>query len=92
MTFHPGNVETFTEIFDSTSRMIRNFPGCSHLELLRDVRNPSVFFTYSYWDSVEDLDRYRQSELFNEVWMKTSALFAEKAAAWSLNRARVIES
>lgn len=91
MTFREDSTESFQQLFDSTSSRIRNFPGCNHLELLRDLRHPNIFFTYSYWDSTEDLDKYRNSALFKSVWEKTSVLFSEKASAWSVDRIRDIQ-
>ena len=44
------------------------------------------FFTYSYWDSENDLNNYRKSELFNEVWTFTKKLFNAKPEAWSVEK------
>jgi autoinducer 2-degrading protein len=84
MTFSHDKVETFKAIFNENKSAIRNFPGCLHVELQRDVNAPEVFFTISKWESVEALDAYRNSELFAGVWGKTKVLFAGKAEAWSL--------
>lgn len=92
MTFREGSQEEFLEIFDGSSGFIRNFPGCKHLELLRDINDHRIFFTYSYWNTADDLENYRKSELFKGVWKKTSALFAEKAVAWSVDRLRRIDA
>ena len=43
-----------------------------------------MFFTYSYWNSENDLNEYRNSELFAKVWAETKPMFAEKAQAWSV--------
>lgn len=86
MTFHPEKTESFQEIFSSSKSLIRNMPGCSHLELLRDVNNPCIFFTYSFWNSEADLDNYRNSEVFANVWAKTKVLFNAKPEAWSVNQ------
>lgn len=83
MTFMPERIDDFKKIFDENKNAIRNFKGCTHLDLLQDVNNPAIFFTYSYWNSENDLLTYRESELFNKVWAKTNILFAEKAEAWS---------
>lgn len=56
------------------------FPGCTHLELLNAG---VVYFTYSRWNASEDLENYRNSALFAEVWSNTKALFAAPAEAWS---------
>lgn len=84
MTFREEAVQTFiTDVFDQSKDRIRAFPGCHHMELLRQVNNPNVMFTLSHWENEEALNAYRASELFADTWKKTKALFAEKAEAWS---------
>lgn len=85
MTFSPENVDAFLENFNSNKNHIRNFEGVKHLELLRDKNNPNIFFTYSYWKSEEDLERYRSSDLFKSVWTTTKPLFSEEPEAWSVD-------
>ncbi len=86
MTFEKENIPSFERIFEASSPRIRSFPGCLHLELLQDKDNPRVFFTYSHWESEADLQAYRESDFFREVWGQTRQLFAERPRAWSLNK------
>jgi quinol monooxygenase YgiN len=86
MTFQADLVDAFQELFEERKATIRSFPGCRHLELWRDIKNPDTFFTYSNWDSEAHLDHYRFSEFFKDTWGKTKALFADKPHAWSVNR------
>ena len=86
MTFAPEKVNDFLEIFNSSKQHIRNFKGCTHLELLNDINSPNIFFTYSYWQTENDLNTYRNSELFERVWSKTKILFSAKAEAWSVEQ------
>ncbi|MFN7100290.1 MAG: putative quinol monooxygenase, partial [Flavobacterium sp.] len=51
-----------------------------------DKSNPSIFFTYSYWESEADLENYRNSALFKEVWAYTKAFFNDKPEAWSVDK------
>lgn len=84
MTFREEAVETFLrDVFEHSKDRIRAFPGCRHMELLRNINQSNVLFTLSYWDDEAALEAYRQSELFQTTWEKTKALFAEKAEAWS---------
>ncbi|NVK83603.1 MAG: antibiotic biosynthesis monooxygenase [Cytophagia bacterium] len=83
MTFKPEEVEPFLELFDQTKEKIRHFPGCKHLELMKDYNDPNIFVTYSYWESEEHLNQYRSSPLFGEVWQATKAKFADKPVAFS---------
>ena len=83
MTFQADRLPHFHAIFDRSKRHIRAFPGNRHLELLRDPDNPAIRMTYSLWNSADDLEAYRQSELFRTTWAATKALFVERAVAFS---------
>lgn len=86
LTFIPEKVNSFLAIFEKSKDLIQNFEGCTHLELLNDVNEKNVFFTYSHWDSEEHLNKYRQSELFKNVWGEASKLFSAKPNAWSVKK------
>ena len=86
MHFREDKTENFLELFTEVFPKISTFPGCTKLELLRDINDPAVFFTYSTWDKEESLEAYRNSELFKSTWVRTKVLFANKAAAWSVER------
>ena len=85
MEFRPEEVENFKHLFDSNKTKIRSFEGCTHLELWQDVNAPHIFMTYSFWHSEENLNAYRASELFKDVWSQTKIKFAQKPMAWSVN-------
>jgi len=85
LTFREEEVETFKKLFEQKKDKIRNFEGCLHLKLLQGLNQSNVFFTYSHWDSEDDLNNYRYSELFAETWAATKLLFSAKAEAWSVN-------
>lgn len=91
MTFEPSKVNKFLEVFEENNVNIRNFKGCTHLELHRDMAQPNIFATYSYWGKPEHLENYRHSELFKEVWAKTKALFSDKPVAFSHERVMIVE-
>ena len=85
MNFRPEEVENFLTIFHQSKDKIRHMPGCKHLELWNSQSDASIYYTYSIWDSEDDLNNYRDSDLFQSVWQATKALFASKAEASSLN-------
>jgi hypothetical protein len=86
MSFHPEHIETFLTNFEKKKEFIRKSKGCNLLELYREQHNSSVFFTYSYWDSEKDLNNYRNSQLFKEIWSNTKILFNLKPEAWSVDK------
>ena len=86
MSFHPEHIETFLTNFEKKKEFIRKSKGCNLLELYREQHNSCVFFTHSYWDSEKDLNNYRDSQLFKEVWSNTKILFNLKPEAWSVDK------
>ena len=87
MTFQSDKTVDFIDLFYSVKEKISSFPGCTGVELLNDIQHSNVYFTYSKWKCEEDLENYRNSELFKSTWSKTKILFSEKADAWSLKNA-----
>jgi quinol monooxygenase YgiN len=86
MHFTEAGVDEFLEVFEKHKEAIRNFEGCSHLQLLRDVNDKTTFTTLSHWRNQECLDKYRKSELFEKVWGQVKTLFAERSLAFSLEK------
>lgn len=86
LSFHEENIPAFLENFEKMKTHIRNSPGNRLLELYQDKEHKGVFFTYSYWDSETDLENYRKSALFDEIWTFTKKLFNDKPQAWSVDR------
>jgi quinol monooxygenase YgiN len=86
LTFKPEHIAAFQTIFENSCEQIRAQQGCLGLRLLQDKHRPEIFFTYSHWESEEDLNRYRHSELFGQVWPATKKLFGDRPDAWTVNQ------
>ncbi|MBL7871560.1 MAG: antibiotic biosynthesis monooxygenase [Cyclobacteriaceae bacterium] len=86
MHFTEAGVEEFLEIFNRNKEAIRNFPGCLHLQLLKDIEDLNTYTTLSHWDEASSLEKYRKSELFGSVWGRVKTLFSERTQAFSLEK------
>lgn len=86
MHFQKDRITAFEIMFEGIKDSIRNQPGCELLELYQDADDPQTFFTYSYWNTEADLNNYRHSALFQEIWPKTKAMFDEKPTANTVNK------
>lgn len=85
LSFAKENEVQFLELFRKQNSHIRAMRGCHSLEALRtENENSVIYFTYSKWTSEDDLNTYRSSELFGEIWPKTKALFNDKPEVWTL--------
>jgi heme oxygenase (mycobilin-producing) len=86
MHFTDAGVDEFLQIFNENKTAIRNFSGCSHLQLLKDFNDPNTYTTLSYWDNAQSLESYRKSDLFGSVWGRVKTLFSERSQAFSLEK------
>ena len=86
LSFQPDKINLFLENFEKVKQKIRHFPGNNFLELYQDKENSSVFFTYSIWNEVQDLENYKNSDLFREIWAETKPFFNDKPQAWSVDK------
>ncbi|NVJ88577.1 MAG: antibiotic biosynthesis monooxygenase [Flavobacteriaceae bacterium] len=86
MSFHTKHIPAFLKMFDEKKALIRANKGCELLELYQDKNNPEIFFTYSYWNSEDDLENYRNSALFKATWAQTKTYFNDKPLAWSVDK------
>ena len=86
MVFQEDKTDAFEAVFDASKEKIRARSGCQYLSLHRDHHSPNVYYTISKWDTQQDLDDYRNSELFKTTWAKTKILFTDKPSAYSLEQ------
>lgn len=91
MTFRENETDAFLKIFEENKHFIRNFPGCTHLELWQDENQKNIFITYSFWEDENTLNQYRDSELFKSVWEDTKSLFSEKPIAFSSKKLQEVK-
>ena len=90
LRFRENEIPSFLDSFDRVKKDIRTFPGCTHLELYRDITETDTFFTYSHWNSPSDLENYRNSLLFKGIWAQTKVKFSARPEAWSVDRLAVL--
>ena len=83
MTFKEDKVTEFLSVFSKFQSRIRNAEGCISLELIQDLKQPNKISTLSKWESEKNLNKYRDSDTFKEVWPLTKSLFSEKTQASS---------
>ena len=81
-----SEVETFKTYFDTVCETIRHQDGCTLLQAWQEVSDPSVFFTYSVWNSADDLENYRNSAFFLQFWKTVKPWFADKAEVWTFDK------
>lgn len=84
LTFQEDKIDDFLTFFDDIKEKVNSFPGCLGMKLLQGVDDPWVVMTYSHWEKPEDLEHYRNSETFGNIWPTIKPWFSSKPEAWSL--------
>jgi quinol monooxygenase YgiN len=84
MQFVPERIEDFKKTFNNAYTNIRNFDGCRFLSLYQDEKDATVFYTISKWEHPDQLEGYRNSDLFRQTWAITRSFFSGPPQAYSL--------
>ena len=84
MEFQEDRINDFLKFFDGIKHIVNGYPGCYGMKLYQDVDRPNIVMTYSHWESEENLNSYRDSEEFGQIWPKIKPWFDEKPQAWSV--------
>lgn len=84
LQFHPEHLKDFLSYFDTISHIVNEFPGCLGMKLYQDISNPTTVFTYSHWNTAQDLENYRLSDEFNRIWPTIKPWFGGKPEAWTV--------
>ena len=79
----PEHLDRAKVLLEEVAPKVRAMKGCNFLEILTDIHQIGHFTTYSYWDSEDDLNQYRDSETFKSFWDEIKPLFEQSARAWS---------
>ena len=85
LTFSEDKISDFLTFFDTIKHIVNNFPGCNGMKLLQDIHQPNIVMTYSLWNEELDLENYRTSPEFQNIWSTIKPWFSEKAEAWSVD-------
>jgi heme-degrading monooxygenase HmoA len=84
LTIKVESIFSFQTLFKERNNRIADFPGCVSVDLLHDIKDSRVFFTYSKWEKESNLENYRNSDFFGETWSAVKPMFDAKPEAWSL--------
>lgn len=87
LRLQPDKVDEFLALYAAARPVIVAQPGCQHVQLLRQSDDPTAFATWSVWENVEALERYRTSAFFAHFWPQVKALFRQPAEAISFEEA-----
>lgn len=83
LDINPLKLSEFVRIFKSARPTILQSKGCQSVVLLQDVEHPSRVSTLSKWETLQDLDAYRNTPFFRETWEASKKTFQARASATS---------
>jgi heme-degrading monooxygenase HmoA len=74
----PDKRGEFEQLFAQSYPRLKSLPGCLSLQLLGDVNGQGDYLTVSHWRTLADLEAYRTSSLFEEIWPQVKALLRDR--------------
>ena len=80
--FHANFCSEFENNFSEFKKVVSSFEGCKSVKLLKS-NSIGIYFTISQWEQESNLDQYRTSETFKEIWNTLKPYFVERAEAWT---------
>lgn len=83
LQFQKDKAEDFLAFFETIKHKVNNYPGCAGMRLIQDIHRPEIFMTYSLWETEEQLNGYRDSQTFGEVWPIIKPWFDARPEAWT---------
>ncbi len=90
MNYKEEHVQDFLNLFEERKLQIRNSKGCNYLELWNDKDNQTIYYSYSIWDDLNDLNEYRHSELFKDTWAKFKSWFQDKPQVFNIEKKEIV--
>jgi quinol monooxygenase YgiN len=85
MHFAPEGLALLREKLLQQAPHVRAFPGCSALTLHEDAEQRGAVYSVSYWQSLEALETYRQSQTFRAFWQEIKPYFVQPPQAFTLS-------
>ena len=86
LKFNHDFCREFEDVFKKNKTLIIQQKGCISVDMMKNIHQQNEYFTYSIWQSEDDLNIYRNTVLFNSIWKILKSNFSEKPEAWSLNK------
>lgn len=84
LEFEEDRIDDFLTFFEGIKHVVNNFNGCLGMKLYQDIHHSNIVMTYSHWKSTDDLEKYRCSEEFGQIWPKIKPWFKDKPQAWTV--------
>ena len=81
LSFTESFVSEFESQFPSIKNIVEGIEGCNSVILLKGQDH--TYFTYSLWNSEADLEAYRNSITFQNIWAIFKPHFVAPAQAWT---------
>ncbi|MDG1347346.1 MAG: antibiotic biosynthesis monooxygenase [Crocinitomicaceae bacterium] len=83
LQFQEDKIQEFLDFFETVKHKVNAFPGCKGMRLVQDNCNRQTIMTISDWETEAELNAYRDSETFGQVWPKIKPWFEKKPEAWT---------
>jgi heme-degrading monooxygenase HmoA len=92
LTLKEEEIGSFFDVFETKKRVIAGAEGCISMRMLQDQTDKRVVFTYSTWEGLEYLEKYRESSEFILLWKAIKPFFLLPAEVWTMDNRHAYSS
>lgn len=84
MEVDPNNLDPFKRFMSNLSEEKSKMDGCVHHDFFSDKNFVNVYYSYTIWENVSYLKKYKKTPLFIEVKKVLRGLCQSEPYAWTI--------
>lgn len=84
MEVDPHKLEIFNLFMKNLSEEKTKLEGCVHHDFFCDKKYINVYYSYTIWENVTFLKKYKKTPLFKEVVKTLKSLCMDEPYAWTV--------
>jgi len=84
MEVDPHKIEIFNMFMNNLTDEKSRLEGCVHHDFFCDKKFINVYYSYTIWENVLNLKKYKKTPLFKEVVKTLKSLCMNEPYAWTV--------
>ena len=80
-----ASINSFIKRIPIISNEVRRVSGCIHNDIFRDKMKENIFYSYTIWNSDEDIEKYLGSQYYKDIWGDLWDYFEGTPKSWKID-------
>ena len=84
MKVNNDKISSFRQFMEDMQYIKQNLEGCVHYDFFNEKKNVNVYYSYTIWEDIKYLRKYKKSELYKEEMLNLKKFCIEEPKAWTI--------